>query len=112
MSASQESTAVTVIDNIVCPRCNAELNARDERCSNCGGSTKAFTPLLDRPWFFLFMLFSAMVLGLPFLWKSRLYKPPTKIVLTILVIIETIVVFWAFTVIMMWCYRTIMDSMP
>ena len=77
-----------------------------------GGPTKDPMPLLDRPWFMLGLLFlAALVLGLPFLWKSRAFQTPTKIVIAILVTLETIVVFWAFTVTMMWCYRTIMDSL-
>ena len=110
--ATHDSTDVTLIDTIVCPRCHAELNAGDERCLQCGGATKGSTPLLDRPWFLLSMLFlAALVLGLPFLWNSRAFQPRAKIVIAILVTLETILVFWGFTLVMMWCGRTIMDSM-
>lgn len=117
MPPSNETTTtvaacVSAEDTIVCKYCRAELNVRNDRCPKCGGPTKDPMPLLDRPWFMLGLLFlAALVLGLPFLWKSRAFQTPTKIVIAILVTLETIVVFWAFTVTMMWCYRTIMDSL-
>ena len=114
MPSSNETTAIdaVVVDTIVCKNCRAEFDSRDNRCPKCGGPFKPPVPLLDRPWFILGLLFlAALVLGLPFLWKSRAFKTPAKIVIAILVTLETVVVFWAFTLTMMWCYRTIMDSL-
>lgn len=67
---------------------------------------------LDSKLFILGMLFgAAMFLGLPWLWKSRAFTRGGKVVVTILVLVETVLVFWAFFAVMAWSYRTIRASL-
>lgn len=66
---------------------------------------------LDNRWVMLVMLFFVtLFLGLPFLWMSRGFSTLGKIVTTIAVLIWTVLVFWAFWLIMVWCYTRIMDA--
>jgi hypothetical protein len=52
---------------------------------------------LDNPWLVLLMLFLVTgALGLPFLWMSRGFSAPTKVVLSIVVLIYTVALLWAF----------------
>lgn len=67
---------------------------------------------LDSKLFILGMLFgAAMFLGLPWLWKSRAFSRGGKVIVTILVLLETVLVFWAFFAVMAWSYRSIKDSL-
>lgn len=62
--------------------------------------------LMDRPAFMLAFLFLAsLFLGLPFLWKSRAFRMPAKVLISIMVLIETVVIFWAFGLVMVWCWN-------
>jgi hypothetical protein len=52
---------------------------------------------LDNPWLILLLLFFVTAaLGLPLLWISRAFSAPTKVVLSIVVLIYTVVLLWAF----------------
>ena len=67
---------------------------------------------LDNKLFILGMLFGAtLFLGFPWLWKSRAFTRGGKVLITILVLVETVLVFWAFFAVMAWSYRTIRASM-
>ncbi len=64
--------------------------------------------LIDNPWVILGLLFGvALVLGLPFLWKSRGFSTLGKIVLTVIVTLYTILFFWLFWQIVLWCWGRI-----
>jgi hypothetical protein len=56
----------------------------------------------------LFLVTAA--LGLPLLWISRGFSLTAKIVLTILVLIWTALVLWAFYAVMAWCLPRIWES--
>jgi hypothetical protein len=61
--------------------------------------------LVDNPWLMVVVLFFVTAaLGLPFLWISRGFSRPWKIVLTIAVLLWTALVFWVFFLIMAWCW--------
>jgi hypothetical protein len=61
--------------------------------------------LVDNPWLLLAVLFFVTAaLGIPFLWMSRGFSTPCKIVVTIAVLLWTALVFWVFFLIMAWCW--------
>ncbi|MFO0869963.1 MAG: hypothetical protein U0935_13605 [Pirellulales bacterium] len=67
---------------------------------------------IDNPWFVLGMLFLVtLFLGLPILWTSRAFSRVMKGVITIAVLVETVLVFWAFYEIMAWSWRSISSSL-
>ena len=67
---------------------------------------------IDNPWFVLGILFLVtLFLGLPILWTSRAFSRLMKIVITLVVLVETVLVFWAFYEIMAWSWQQISDSM-
>ena len=58
---------------------------------------------IDNPWLMLVMLFFVTAaLGLPFLWISRGFSRPAKIVLSALVLLYTALILWAFFAFMSW----------
>jgi hypothetical protein len=58
---------------------------------------------IDNPWLMLVMLFFVTAaLGLPFLWISRGFSKPAKIVLSALVLLYTVLILWAFVAFMSW----------
>lgn len=64
--------------------------------------------LIDNPWAILGLLFCvALVLGLPFLWKSRGFSTLGKIVWTVIVTLYTILFFWVFWQIVLLCWGRI-----
>ena len=68
--------------------------------------------LTERPAFLLGMIFgAALFLGLPWLWKCRAFSNTTKTLLTVLVLIETVVLFWLFYLVMSWSIRRIAESL-
>ena len=67
---------------------------------------------VDNPWLMLLVLFFVTAfLGLPFLWMSRGFTTFWKVVVTIAVLIWTVLVFWVFWLIMVWCYTRIADAL-
>ncbi|REJ66201.1 MAG: hypothetical protein DWQ31_15520 [Planctomycetota bacterium] len=70
-------------------------------------------PFHERRWVVVCaMLFAALFLGFPLLWRSRAFSTLEKIFWTIVVSLETVVVFWAFWRIMQWCYERLQNSLP
>jgi hypothetical protein len=58
---------------------------------------------IDNPWLMLVMLFFVTAaLGLPFLWISRGFSRPAKIVLSVVVLLYTVLILWAFVAFMSW----------
>lgn len=125
-----DSAEPQLVATVICPRCGADLPPRLDACPRCAaalqGTTDDHAPIiaeavpvepkhdkwLDNKWFILGMLFgAALFLGFPWLWKSRAFSRGGKFVVTVLVLIETVVVFWAFFAVMAWSYRSIRDSL-
>lgn len=117
---------------MVCPDCAASVPPGAERCSKCGvmvgpikvaPGTSARTaaseakpsnavPLAERRWLVIsMMVFAALFLGFPFLWKSRAFSRAEKVFWTIAVLIETVIVFWVFYVAMAWVIGNILDTL-
>jgi hypothetical protein len=106
---------------IICHACKAELAPSDTRCDRCGSDVTADATvepdhrngqqrrsLIDNPWVILGLMFGvALVLGLPFLWKSRGFSTLGKIVWTVIVSLYTILVFWLFWLLVSWCWGRI-----
>ncbi|MBM4002098.1 MAG: hypothetical protein FJ295_02260 [Planctomycetes bacterium] len=62
--------------------------------------------LLDQPIYMLSFLFlAALFLGFPFLWSSRAFRLHGKIIITLLVLIETVLIFWGFGLVMQWVWH-------
>ena len=117
------------VNTIICPRCGAELDAAASRCNQCGSPAGADEPgdehrspegsrsaslqkLIDNPWAILGFLFgAALVLGLPFLWKSRGFSPLGKAVLTVVVTLYTALVFWLFWLVVSWSWARVAGSL-
>ena len=68
--------------------------------------------MLDNPWIMLAMLFFVTAaLGLPFLWMSRGFSKPMKVLLTIVVLAWTALILWGFWLVMVWSYTRIADAL-
>lgn len=57
------------------------------------------------------LFFVTAALGLPLLWKSRGFSRNEKILWTVVVLIYTGLVFWAFGAVMWWSYARISESL-
>ena len=128
------------VDQIVCPSCHASLPAAAEVCPYCKTATRGQTagrsgsvaaranatdgnaesrpplldrtPLLDRPWVILSLLFFVTaILGLPVLWNSRAFGAPAKIGLSIVVTLYTIALFYGVGLILQMAFHAIKDAM-
>lgn len=67
--------------------------------------------ILDRPLALIAVLFLVTAApGLPLLWMSRAFSLTAKIVITILVLVWTALVLWAFYLVMAWCLPRIWES--
>ncbi len=63
----------------------------------------AWRRALDNPWLMLAMLFFVTAaFGIPFLWLSHGFSRAAKIVLTIVVLLYTVLILWAFYAFMTW----------
>ncbi|MCE9548688.1 MAG: zinc ribbon domain-containing protein [Planctomycetia bacterium] len=104
------------VAEIVCPHCTAGVPAGATACPRCGAVIDSPTnsqvqPATDpapkrldeRRWVVVgLMVFAALFLGFPVLWKSRGFSRGEKIFWTVFVLIETVLVFWAFFWVMAW----------
>jgi uncharacterized membrane protein YbhN (UPF0104 family) len=64
---------------------------------------KKLRELADSPWLVLGMLFFVtLFLGLPVLWASRGFRPWSKVLWTVLVLVWTGIVFWLFYALMLY----------
>jgi len=114
--------------DVVCPGCGASVPVEAERCAKCGSmlgpgqgaSTHRVdlkpaetVPLDERRWMVIsLMVFAALFLGFPFLWKSRAFTRAEKWFWTIAVLVETVVIFWLFYIGMAWAIGRIRDALP
>lgn len=116
------------VASILCPQCLASVPADATVCQACGAvigtpvTTAApaatldqtdSTPirLQDRRWFVIAIVFgAALFLGYPILWNSPRFSRREKVVLSVLVAVETVVLFWGFYRVMQWSYHRVVDS--
>jgi hypothetical protein len=103
-----------------CLHCHGGLAPGDDRCAVCGtprgattppptpataGQTPASRGLIDNPRAVLAAVFLAMMfLGIPLIWMCRAWSPATKVLLTIVTLVYSVLVFWGFWLIMVWVY--------
>ncbi len=72
----------------------------------------AWRQAIDNPWALLLVLFFVTAaLGLPLLWMSHGFTKAGKIFWSIALIIWTTLVFWAFWLIMGWCFARISGAL-
>ena len=68
--------------------------------------------MIDKPWFVLALLFFATAIcGLPLLWKSRGFSRLSKIVLSVVITLYTMLLLWGFWGIIKWCWTRIVNSL-
>jgi hypothetical protein len=98
-----------VIPEVVCPTCAAGLPAGTTACPRCGAVRSKFgIPLQDRRWVVIsLMVFAALFLGFPILWRSRGFSRGEKVFWTVAVLLETVAVFCLF----FWAMERIMAEM-
>lgn len=67
---------------------------------------------LYKPWVVLGLLFLVtMFLGLPLLWLSPWFSKFAKIIITLLNLVYSALVLWAFYLLMAWCYGRISGAL-
>lgn len=67
---------------------------------------------VDNPWVVLALLFFVMgFLGLPILWASRGFSRTTKVWLSLVVIVYTLVLIGCTGAVIWWSYRSIQESL-
>ena len=75
-------------------------------------SSSDFLRQADTWWSVLILLFCFTAgCGIPILWVSKAFNVPGKIVVTLLVTLYTIAIFWVFFVIMAWAWQQISQSL-
>jgi hypothetical protein len=68
----------------------------------------AWRRALDNPWLMLAMLFFVTAaFGIPFLWMSRGFSLAAKTILTIVVLLYTVLILWAFFAFMSWWWTNL-----
>jgi hypothetical protein len=78
--------------------------------SQPASTTTSWREAIDNPRLMIAVLFLVTAAtGLPFLWMSRGFSLTAKIVLTILVLLWTALVLWAFYLVMAWCIPRILE---
>jgi predicted amidophosphoribosyltransferase len=112
--------------DLVCAACGAPLDEDADHCDRCGrivrGTARPIAAadpalsgarrLIDRPWFVLMLLFCATAaLGLPLLWKSRGFSRFAKLLVSLLVTVYTVLLLWAFGLLMHWCWLRIVSAL-
>jgi len=126
---------VSSVESILCPQCLAAVPAAATICHACGAAmstrsglnSQALTTveapanaqpipatvrLQDRRWFVLAIVFgAALFLGYPILWNCPSFSRREKVVLSVLVAVETVVLFWGFYLVMRWSYYRVVDSL-
>lgn len=68
--------------------------------------------IADNPWALLGTIFFVMaILGIPLLWRSRVFSPFSKLIITCAVLAWTAFIFWLFWLVMLWSYNRIAASL-
>lgn len=74
--------------------------------------TSQLRKMVDNPYLVLGLLFFVtLFLGLPVLWASRGFSTLSKAVWTLLLLVWSVLVFWGFWLIMVYCYTSIRDAL-
>lgn len=69
-------------------------------------------PITDQAWFVLLIVFGvALFLAYPILWRTKAFRPATKVILSILVVVETVVLVALFCAAMWWSYHRIVEAL-
>lgn len=85
-----------------CPECQAKLVAAARFCHRCGTKLPPDTADSLAPWYYepLFILLAIFlvlgVFGLPLLWKSPRFSSRQKVGVTVLTVVYTVAILWAF----------------
>ncbi|MFV1966299.1 MAG: hypothetical protein ACC628_12820 [Pirellulaceae bacterium] len=86
----------TVVDTIVCPKCNRTLDASAEDCPYCytptadkSSARTTHQRLVDRPWLIIVVLLHLGVLGIPLYWNTR-YSVRTRLIIVLVSLLYTI----------------------
>ena len=90
-----------LIENIVCPQCQAMLDVSATACPQCGAATTTplrtahrDTPekqrLLDKPWLIVILVLHLGFLGIPLYWKTS-YSLGVRIWIVVASIVYTVV---------------------
>lgn len=67
--------------------------------------------LQDRRWFVIAIVFgAALFLGYPILWSCPSFSRGQKILLSVLVAVESVLIFWGFYLVMRWAVLRVVDS--
>ena len=103
----EDAMTVHTVDRIVCPACSAELVVSDCFCRHCGmptslrqvsGNPQALAAArrdpLDSRWVVLGLLMILGPFALPLLYKSRAFRLPMKLVLTVVVLTIAVAAIW------------------
>lgn len=107
--APQDAPLMTeaISPKLVCSHCTASLDADDNYCRRCGAATPLGIKLgvrpsanhpaaWESPWIILPLLFFVLgPLALPLLWRSHCFTRTWKIILTVVVAIETVLLVWS-----------------
>ena len=102
------------INMVVCVECDAEVPADADTCPQCGVAL-SIPPAVEKKesftnqrWFIIsMMVFAALFIAFPILWKSPSFGRGEKVFWTLLVTLETIVVFAAFGWVMWWSWQRV-----
>lgn len=105
---------------VVCPSCGAAMAADDDACAACGAELSAVAPVtarkkksfVDAKWFIIsMMVFAALFLGFPLLWRSKAFSLGEKIFWTVVVLLESILAFGAVGWALWRCWQVIREVM-
>lgn len=98
-----EKDRITALEST---RSDGEVAAADAAAD--ASSTRSW----DKPWLILVLLFGVtLFLGFPILWASRRFSKPMKWLITVAVLAHTVLVFWLFWLVMVWCYERISGAL-
>jgi len=114
----------TFVTTLVCPACHAEVSTSAETCPQCGkplavqstsappAAESSLQRILDHRGLLLLLLFGATAaLGIPLLWKSRVFSLSAKILLTIALCAYTVLILWLFWIVVSRSLESIQQSL-
>lgn len=82
-----------------------------EATANQEPAAASWQEMYDNPWLMLSMLFFVTAaLGIPFLWRSRAFSVPMKLLLTVVVLAYTVLLFWLTWQVMVWSYNRLLEA--
>jgi predicted RNA-binding Zn-ribbon protein involved in translation (DUF1610 family) len=115
-----------IVIDLLCPSCRSTVAPTAASCPKCGAvlgrspssrmlpadNRAALQGLLDHRGLLLLVLFGATAgLGIPLLWKSRVFSRSAKILLSIALCVYTALLFYLFWWIMNWSLASIRDAL-